>query len=62
VRLGPRLKSLAGVLPPEELNRIGFWLYERFRSDVPGPDVPGAVRGWVANGELRIGRTVTVAD
>jgi hypothetical protein len=29
------LEALAASLPPAELNRIGFRLYERFRPDVP---------------------------
>ena len=35
------MEALAASLPPEELNRVGFRLYERFRPDVP----PGA-GGW----------------
>ena len=35
------MKTLAGSLPPEELNRIGFRLYEHFR-----PEVPPGVGGW----------------
>ncbi len=34
------MKALAASLPPEELNRVGFRLYERFR-----PDVPEGARG-----------------
>ena len=29
------MEALAASLPPEELNRVGFRLYERFRSGVP---------------------------
>jgi hypothetical protein len=29
------MEALAESLPPEELNRVGFRLYERFRPDVP---------------------------
>jgi hypothetical protein len=29
------MEALAASLPPEELNRVGFRLYERFRPDVP---------------------------
>jgi hypothetical protein len=36
------MEALAASLPPEELNRVGFWLYERFR-----PDVPEGARGGV---------------
>jgi hypothetical protein len=42
---------LAASLPSEDLNRIGFRLYERFR-----PDVPAGAEGWRAKGELRIER------
>src|ERR1700722_11268716 len=38
---GPRNAALAASLPPEELNRVGIRLYERFR-----PDVPEGVEGW----------------
>jgi hypothetical protein len=38
---------------PEELNRVGFRLYERFR-----PDVPEGAQGWGAKGELRVERIV----
>ena len=29
------MEALAAWLPPAELNRVGFRLYERFRPDVP---------------------------
>lgn len=45
------MESLAASLPPEELNRVGFRLYERFR-----PEVPEGVQGWGAKGELRLER------
>jgi hypothetical protein len=55
---GARLKQvreamevLAKRYEPEELNRIGFRLYEAFR-----PEVPSDVRGWGAKGELRLDR------
>ncbi|MBV9811321.1 MAG: hypothetical protein JO326_01115 [Acetobacteraceae bacterium] len=35
------------TLPPEELNQVGFRLYERFR-----PEVPAGARGWGAKGVL----------
>jgi hypothetical protein len=44
------MEALAGSLPPEELNRMGFRLYERFRPGVPG-----------AKGELRVERIVGAA-
>lgn len=45
------MEALAASLPPEELNRIGFRLYERFR-----PDVPSGAEGWGAKGALTIER------
>jgi hypothetical protein len=45
------MDALAATLPPEELNRIGFRLYEQFR-----PDVPHGAEGWGAKGELRLER------
>jgi hypothetical protein len=45
------MEALAASYPPEELNRIGFYLYERFR-----PEIPGDVSGWGAKGELKVGR------
>jgi hypothetical protein len=45
------MEALAASLPPEELNRVGFRLYERFR-----PEVPAGAEGWGAKGELRIER------
>jgi len=45
------MEALAASLPPEELNRVGFRLYERFR-----PEVPEGVQGWGAKGALRLER------
>ena len=45
------MDALAGSVPPEEFNRVGFRLYERFR-----PDVPDGAQGWGAKGELRLER------
>ncbi|WP_237214564.1 hypothetical protein [Falsiroseomonas oryziterrae] len=45
------MRALAQSLPPEELNRLGFRLYEAFR-----PEVREGVSGWGAKGELRIER------
>ena len=45
------MAGLASSLPPEELNRVGFRLYERFR-----PEVPEGAQGWGAKGELRLER------
>jgi len=47
------METLAASLPPEELNRIGFRLYEQFR-----PEVPQGAEGWGAKGELRLDRIV----
>lgn len=41
------MKTLADSLPPEELNRIGFRLYEHFR-----PEVPAGAAGWGKKGVL----------
>jgi hypothetical protein len=41
------MEELAARYDPQELNRAGFRLYERFR-----PEVPPDVRGWGAKGEL----------
>ena len=41
------MEALADLLPPEELNRIGFRLYERFR-----PEVPAGAAGWGKKGTL----------
>jgi hypothetical protein len=53
---GPRLAeakaalaSLAARHAPEELNRIGLRLYERFR-----PDMPADAGGWGAKGTLHL--------
>lgn len=39
------MEELAASLPPEELNRVGFRLYERSR-----PDVPEGAQGWGTKG------------
>jgi hypothetical protein len=44
------MEALAESLPPDELNRVGFRLYERFR-----PDVPEGVKGWGREGRARFG-------
>lgn len=41
------METLADSLPPEELNRIGFQLYEHFR-----PEVPAGAAGWGQKGVL----------
>ena len=43
------MRRLAASLPADELNGVGFRLYERFR-----PEVPEGVSGWGAKAELRI--------
>jgi len=45
------MQVLAASLPPDELNRTGFRLYEHFR-----PEVPADARGWGAKGELHLDR------
>jgi hypothetical protein len=45
------MEALAGSLEPEELNRIGFRLYEHFR-----PEVPAGAKGWGAKGVLELGK------
>ena len=51
------MEALAARFGPEELNRIGFRLYERFR-----PEVPEGVQGWGAKGELRLERIREAAE
>jgi hypothetical protein len=41
------MEDLAAQYEPEELNRIGFRLYETFR-----PEVPPDVKGWGSKGVL----------
>ena len=41
------MEALADALPPEELNRTGFRLYERLR-----PEVPAGAAGWGKKGSL----------
>ena len=45
------MDGLARSLPPEELNRVAFRLYEQFR-----PEVPAGVKGWGAKGILDLSR------
>ncbi len=51
------MEALAASLPPDELDRVGFRLYERFR-----PEVPEGVEGWGAKAELRIERIRGAGD
>ncbi len=50
------MESLADSLPPEELNRTGFRLYEAFR-----PEVPPGTKGWGAKGVLDLARIAAAA-
>lgn len=43
------MDALAIRFEPDELNRLGFHLYEQFR-----PEVPADVRGWGAKGTLHL--------
>jgi hypothetical protein len=45
------MDRLAASMPSEELNRVGFRLYERFR-----PEVPTGAKGWGAKGLLDLKR------
>jgi hypothetical protein len=45
------MEALADRLPPDELNRIGFGLYQAFC-----PDPPEGAVGWGAKGTLRLER------
>jgi hypothetical protein len=50
------LRTLAWALPPEDLARKAFELYEHFR-----PEVPPGRRGWGAAGTLDLGLILTLA-
>jgi hypothetical protein len=41
------MEALVESLPPEQLNRVGFRLYERFR-----PDVPAGAERWGSEGRI----------
>ena len=43
------MEALAASLPPEELNRVGFRLYERCR-----PEVPQGAQGWGGKGNYTL--------
>lgn len=45
------MEELAASMEPEELNRVGFRLYEHFR-----PEVPAGAKGWGAKGVLDLGK------
>ncbi len=50
-RKGDGRKRRGSSLPADELNRVGFRRYERFR-----PEVPESVEGWGAKALLDSGR------
>jgi hypothetical protein len=50
------MEDLAARHEPDELNRIGFRLYEQFR-----PEVPADVKGWGAKGELDLKKIQSAA-
>ena len=50
------MEELARSVEPEELNRVGFRLYEHFR-----PEVPAGVKGWGAKGVLELGKIRSAA-
>jgi hypothetical protein len=51
------MEALAAGIEAQELNRIGFRLYERFR-----PEVPPDVKGWGAKGDLDLAKISTAAE
>ncbi len=56
-RVRGAMEQLAASLPPEELNRRGFALYEAFR-----PDIPAGAQGWGAAGMLDPDRITALAE
>ena len=50
-------EDLARSMEPEDLNRVGFRLYKRFR-----PEVPEGARGWGAKGVLDLERVRKAAE
>jgi hypothetical protein len=51
------MEDLAAQHEPEDLNRVGFRLYEHFR-----PEVPADVKGWGAKGELDLKKIRSAAS
>ena len=51
------MEDLASKYEPEELNRVGFRLYEHFR-----PEVPPDVKGWGAKGMLDLAKIRDAAE
>ncbi len=51
------MEALAAGIEPQELNRVGFRLYEHFR-----PEVPRDVKGWGAKGDLDLARIRNAAE
>ena len=50
------MEALAKAIPPKELEKRGFALYEAFR-----PNVPEGEKGWGAKGELDLGKIRSLA-
>lgn len=50
------MQTLAESMPPEELERRGYALYEEFR-----PEIPEGKRGWGAAGELDLDHLLRMA-
>jgi hypothetical protein len=50
------MEHLASSIPPDQLNREGFHLYEQFR-----PEVPSDERGWGAKGILDVAKVRALA-
>ena len=51
------MTALAGSFKPAELAAVAFFLYERFR-----PEIPAGVRGWGAAGELDLDRLASLKN
>lgn len=51
------MEDLAARYDPQELNRVGFRLYEQFR-----PEVPPDAGGWGAKGRLDLGKIRSAGD
>ena len=51
------MEAVAARFAPEELNRVGFRLYEQFR-----PEVPSDVRGWGAKGSLDLEKVRSASE
>ena len=51
------MEALAARMPPPELNRLGYQLYEAFR-----PDMPESASSFGAKGKLRLDRVGEAAS